>query len=126
MKVFVFGAGASKGSQTDVAPEQRAPLVNDLFDPNYFAYANLAGFHGGDMVRFRQAMSESGGSLEAWLTQKWESIEGLRQEVSKQAERGDFGRLTFYIASLLLAISTTYREDNGYSTFALKLRARDE
>lgn len=126
MKVFVFGAGASRGSQEADASE-RAPLVNELFATDYLGHARLAGLEGGDMAIFRQAVGEIGnGSLEEWLTRKWESIETLQEDISKQAERGEFGRLAFYFASLLLAVSKTYTETNGYSIFALKLRKLDK
>lgn len=126
MKVFVFGAGASKGSQGERNDTLRAPLVDDLFHPDYIGHARLAGLEDDDMLGFRQAIGEAGGFLEQWLTHKWQALGDLRREVSKQAEKSDFGRLAFYITSLLLAVSTTYNQSNGYSIFAQKLRGLDE
>ena len=128
MKVFIFGAGASLGSQgKDPHPDvsSRAPLVDQLFDPQY-----------GDSARnilsdedFQEGRlgAQSAGSLEKWLTQRWEQIESRKQEITKTSERAFFGRICFYIWNLLQKVSNTYNpSSNGYYLFTKKLKDQDE
>jgi hypothetical protein len=109
MQVFIFGAGASQASQQSPfglnVNSARAPLVDQLFDPRY-----------GDCARnilsdedFQEArLGVQSGSLEKWLTQRWEQIESRNLEITKISERTFFGRIYFYIWTLLQRVSTTY------------------
>lgn len=128
MKVFIFGAGASKGSQPDqgVNPKVAAPLVNELFEDRYQTYADQVNLPT-SLIRQLRTEWKTLGSLEGWLTQRWEKIDTLRESRNKEAERALFGRLSFYIWRLLLGVSSEYRESsNGYYTFLSKLRSKDE
>src|SRR5436309_12302128 len=124
MKVFIFGAGASLASQgKDPHPDvsSRAPLVDQLFDPQY-----------GDSARnilsdedFQEGRlgAQSAGSLEKWLTQRWEQIESRKQEITKTSERPFFGRSGFFIWNLLKKVSNTYTPGlKGNNLFPKKLK----
>jgi hypothetical protein len=128
MKVFIFGAGASQASQQPPrgsnVTSPRAPLVDQLFEPQY-----------GDCARnilsdedFQEARlaTQSIGSLEKWLTQRWKQIQSLKQDITKTSERAFFGRICFYLWNLLQRVSTTYNSLNGYDLFTKKLKDRDE
>jgi hypothetical protein len=124
MKLFIFGAGASLASQGPNPQSRIAPLVDQLFDPRYGDCAT-------DILSdedFQEARSatEKAGSLEKWLTQRWEQIQSLRQNITKTAEKAFFGRICFYIWNLLQRVSTTYNSRNGYNLFTRKLKDRDE
>lgn len=127
MKVFIFGAGASRGSQPEGQDARVvAPLVNELFDERYQTYADQVNIPTSLMGELRSEWKASG-SLEGWLTQRWDKIETLKESKSKEAERALFGKLSFYIWKLLLGVSGTYHEpSNGYYTFLRKLRGKDE
>jgi len=126
MKVYIFGAGASRGSQPEhMEPTRRAPLVDELFEDFYKNCARYVGLSEADLVECRIGSKQSGG-VEKWLTDEWESISHLRQEHTKQAKRLLFARLAFYIWRLLLDVSATYNESNGYNVFANKLFQEDE
>lgn len=128
MNVFVFGAGASLGSQDPHMYGRdsplRAPLVDQLFDLHYQQHgANI--LVGDDYSECRDGTAAAG-SAEKWLTQQWERIEQLSQPQSKAAEWALFGRLAFYIWHFLQLVSATYTDASGYSLFMKKLRMRDE
>jgi hypothetical protein len=115
MKVFIFGAGASLASQeqTSLNESQRAPLVDQLFNPRYGNSAT--DILSDDEFQEGRVGAESG-SLETWLTRRWEQIESRKQDITKFAERAFFGRICFYIWKLLVSVSTTYNDStNGYS-----------
>ena len=124
MKIFIFGAGASLASQGPNPQSRIAPLVDQLFDPRYGDCAT-------DILSdedFQEARSaaEKAGSLEKWLTQRWERIQSLREDITKTAEKAFFGSICFYIWNLLQKVSTTYSARNGYNLFTRKLKDRDE
>jgi hypothetical protein len=128
MKVFIFGAGASRASQQSPlgfnVPSPRAPLVNQLFGPEYGKFAR-------DILsdeEFQEARlgTESAGSLEQWLTQRWEQIQSLKQDTTKTGEKAFFGRICVYIWKLLQRVSNTYDAANAYNLFTKKLKERDE
>ena len=126
MKVFIFGAGASLGSQgpTPYSNESlRAPLVDQLFEPRYGDSAHNI-LSDEDFQQGRLAAQS--GSLEKWLTQRWEQIESLKQDINKTSERAFFGRICFYIWNLLQRVSTTYNSSNGYNLFTKKLKDQDD
>jgi hypothetical protein len=77
MKVFIFGAGASQASQQSPlgfnVPSPKAPLVDQLFDPQYGDCAS--NILPDDEFQEVRLGVQSGGSLEKWLTQRWEQIQ---------------------------------------------------
>jgi len=129
MKIFIFGAGASLGSQDrtigSLDPSFHAPLVDQLFNPTYKKYSNNT-LNESEFEECKNAV-KSCGSLERWLTERWEAIQALRDENSKQAEKAFFGGITFYLWFLLQAVSSNgYSEPNGYSILLQKIRKKDE
>jgi hypothetical protein len=47
VRVYIFGAGASKGAQlADLIPERVAPLMDELFSPRYRRFALEVGLEG--------------------------------------------------------------------------------
>ena len=127
MRVFIFGAGASRGSQPDQGIDQRvvAPLVNELFEDRYKTYADQVNLPASLMLQLKEELKDVG-SLEGWLTQRWVKIETLRESRTKEAERALFGRLSFYVWRLLLGVSSSYHESsNAYHTFLNKIRSKD-
>lgn len=130
MKVFIFGAGASYGSQNTSAIENklRAPLVNQLFDNMYKEYAKdiLSTGEWDELENIVKESIASGKSLEKYLTERWQNRENLQQNSSKDAEKLFFGRLTFYIWNLLNKISQTYNSGCEYRTLISKLVSNDE
>lgn len=128
MKVFIFGAGASLASQNNsnkIGESQKAPLVDDLFKPQYWGYAEQLGFSGEDFVEYHNSVV-SGYPLEQLLTDKSKAILQKKHRITMEAERKDFGRITFYIWWLLQNVSKTYGSGNLYRAFLKKLKDRDE
>lgn len=128
MKIFIFGAGASRGSQRPVYENEqlnlRAPLVDELFERRYQDAANPV-LPGHD---FEECLSgyEKEQSVEKWLTKRWTDIDSMVTEASRQAERTRFGRICFYLRELLQRVSKTYTPDNGYRRLLHKLNTREE
>lgn len=137
MKVFIFGAGASKGSQKQVASDPgfglAPPLVNELFLPRFANY-NLSGPYVQPSRYFLSPAewsecaynAEQKKSLEQWLTKRWSEIDAKKQTTSKFAERAFFAKVAFYIWNLLQAISNTYTPENGYTSLLRILKQYDE
>ncbi len=127
MKIFVFGAGASQGSQERLRLSSedigRAPLVDELFSPQYrFDPPFLSNE---EFAECRQGTLDCG-SVEQWLSERWKQIESLKEERTKVAEKAFFGKLTFYLWVLFQKVSHTYTDTNGYSIFLQRLKLRDE
>ena len=127
MKVFIFGAGASLGSQfPPIQPgsEQRAPLVNELFNMEYCGYAKPF-LTNVELLDCRDKSREAR-SVENWLTDRWERVGQVKLPLAQQYERELFGRLSFYIWNLTRAVSWTYSEENYYAQLLRKLRIMGE
>jgi len=123
MQVFIFGAGASKGSQLSdaFAEDHRAPLVNDIFDPRYNSHAHNVHLPLSQMEEYRNSLPPDG-SLEEWLTDWWERSESAGRQ-RQHADKADFGRISFYMWQLFQAVSNTYSENNLYRLLLKKIRA---
>ncbi len=130
MKIFIFGAGASKGSQGQVDnPSFVSPLTDELFDDEYRGYATYGQYEILSKAELSKCAEESknNGSVEQWLTQRWNNINNFTQLRTQSAEKIFFGRLTFYIWQLLQAVSTqTYNSSNAYTVLMEKLRISDQ
>lgn len=124
MKVFIFGAGASQGSQDGYVPNVKAPLVNQLFDTefdaNYTDYAKNLGFESSDLAKYQEAFKQVG-DLEGWLTSLWEEHDVKVSQFARQRNRAMFGRITFYVWWMMQNVSNTYSDQNGYRLFLEKL-----
>lgn len=116
---------ASQNDSNRIGESQKAPLVDDLFKPQYWSYAEQLGFTGDDFVEYHNAVV-SGCPLEQLLTDKWQAILQKKHRMTMDAERKDFGRITFYIWWLLQNVSRTYSSENLYRIFFKKLKDRDE
>ncbi len=124
MKVFVFGAGASRASQRQSEnPQQRAPLVDEIFQDEYEHYAKRVLV--GNELALCHTESNHAGSVEAWLTDRWR-LAAQRSDQTKMAEWAFFGRVAVYVREVLQGVSNSYRSDNGYAQLLRKLRNRDE
>jgi len=124
MKLYIFGAGASFASQKEMVG-LKPPLVNDLFNQEYGRYAQDIGISTDELIVAKKEFINHGGSLERWLTDKWNNIENLKQETSKDAERVEFAKFTFYVWHLLKEVSKQFTPQNLYIDFLLKLRKKD-
>lgn len=128
MKVFIFGAGASLGSQGNtngIETKKRAPLVNNLFEGPYRDYAIDIGVSPAELHDFDSKVKEVG-SLEKWLTDEWNGISKIKTEHKKLSKLSTFGRLTFYIWRLCQNVSNTYDHSNAYRIFLKRLTENDE
>src|SRR5258708_5872406 len=105
MKIFIYGAGASKGSQPHAPnPSLVAPLTNDLFSLTYESSAREVGLTPNKLTIYRQAV-ESSESLETWLTNWWSTAQLIEDKNLQQAHLSQFGRITLYLWWLLYKIS---------------------
>lgn len=137
MKVFIFGAGASRGSQNQEGwtPDTPylSPLVDDLFLPQYKRF-NLSNpnddtSHCFLTPREWDECADNTGrqkSLELWLTQRWSAIDSKKQPSTQFAEKAFFAKVVFYVWNLCQRISNTYGTKNGYVTLLGKLKQYDE
>lgn len=126
MKIFIFGAGASQAAQsqetyTENHPE-RSPLVDALFNEQYKNIVTEVLNFNTDVCRKKV---QEKGSLEKWLTEKWNAINTLNTERAKRAERSWFGKVNLYIWILLNRVSKTYPNAQGYSKLLEKLYDED-
>lgn len=127
MKVFVFGAGASKGAQiTSLSEQFKAPLADELFEKRYQDCAKETLLHADQLQECRIA-ANNGGSVEKWLTDKWSKIGSYKSQLKQRTEKAFFGHLTFYVWRLLQQVSSV-NKPNTYSNFMEKLTSssRDE
>lgn len=127
MKIFVFGAGASQGSQIGKNIKPKAPTVDKLFDAeNYHEYAEDTGLSRLDLSSYQEDVRRAG-SLEGWLTQIWEKEIKSREDKPKNWNRIKmFGKLTIYVWWLMQKVSETYNDSNGYRKFLLKIVESNE
>jgi hypothetical protein len=74
MRVYVFGAGATQGSQRPGTgpPKRVAPLMNRLFAPEYVDYAYEVTLTPGDLEVLRTSIGST--PVEEWLTAQWAAI----------------------------------------------------
>lgn len=133
MRVFIFGAGASKGAQQGTVHEHRiAPLTNELFDPRYKVYADMVGLNDTLMNVCRENISKFI-SFEEWLTSEWNKISSFKEVATRDAQKGFMAQIAFYIWLTLLGVSKwTYenhrnsRDNNTYLILMSKLFIKDE
>jgi hypothetical protein len=125
MKVYIFGAGASLGSQSkDIEPNLKAPLIDNVFDADYEEYADALYI---DRAKLREIKSRIGDApLEEWLTKEWDRIHEPHGKEVLSAGLKTFGDLSLYTWWLMTNISTTYDYSNGYHRFLQKLVTLDD
>lgn len=133
MKLFIFGAGASRDAQHgNVYDNVIPPLTNELFDIRYAEYANRVGLSNPEMNTLRNKIAEFA-YLEEWLTGEWEKIKNLKEIRSINAQKGFLAQVLFYVWVLLVSVSKwnyenqfQNRETNAYQELMSKLRHKDE
>lgn len=133
MKVFVFGAGASKDAQHGtVHNDSIPPLTNELFDPRYSDMAKAVGLTDPVMNSLRNKIAEYA-YLEDWLTEEWSKIKSLKEMRTINAQKGFLAQVLFYIWLVLIHVSKwnyenqfQSRETNAYQELMGKLFKNDE
>lgn len=133
MRIFIFGAGASKGAQQGVVHDiAKAPLTNELFDIRYQNFADMVGLSEATMNNYRQQISGFP-FFEDWLTKEWNDIKLKKETRTRDAQKGFLAQIAFYIWLLLINVSKwTYenqyknRENNSYLVLMNKLLTKDE
>lgn len=133
MKIFIFGAGASRDAQHRVVHDNAIPpLTNELFDQRYSEFARIVGLLDPAMSTYRN-QAAGFGYFEDWLTHEWEKIQTLKTLSSRDAQKGFLAQILFYIWLILINASKwTYenqhqnREDNAYVTLMYKILNLDE
>jgi hypothetical protein len=121
MKIFIFGAGASLGSQNGRYGQEsvyRAPLMDELFHHRYRKIARDYLLDDTLLDKFELEISHrEDKSVEKWLSEKWVSLKDIKSEDKKRAEINVFGKIVFYIWNVLRIVSTSYDEGNIYHIF---------
>lgn len=128
--IYVFGAGASAGSQQSVgspgygsrARSNAAPLVDELFDQKYVDHADFIDLSRSELAEIRNQISPVK-SVEKWLTEEWNSSQDLHPEIAL-AKRRIFGKIVFYIWRIVVAVSRTYHDRDWHAVFVRKLRRK--
>lgn len=125
MKIFIFGAGASRGAQDNLLGELglKCPTTEDFFSQEYKKYAKDVDFTEEQLTEFTRDRNNE--NLEKWLTEKWD----------KEIEHGSglqnrntllFGEFTFYIWSIIWNLSKGYdKNTNLYTKLLRKLRKNE-
>ncbi|HLY25991.1 MAG TPA: hypothetical protein VKQ72_06605, partial [Aggregatilineales bacterium] len=124
MHVFIFGAGASKASQTCFEYSQESPLANELFDDRYVATAQRVAIKP-DELKQHKAEADKCGSVEEYISQlsrKLLNDSKLLPQSEVQKTQKDLGRITFYIWELLREVSETCSHEDAYITLMNKLK----
>ncbi len=126
MKVYIFGAGASLGSQdtSQLQPQLHAPLINNLFDSQYHTYASDVFVSKSRIEQLKKLIGDE--SIEEWLTKGWTKLGEPHGKEALAAGRKLFGDLALYIWWTMVQISTTYSDTSGYHAFLQKLAQVDD
>lgn len=120
MDVYIFGAGASLGSQGDGSyGHHAAPLINNLFDDIYIENAKVIRVSPERIQQLKRLIGSQ--PLEKWLTEEWQRILAVQSREARFAGQKLFGDLALYIWWTMVGVSTTYSDTNGYHTFLRKL-----
>jgi hypothetical protein len=125
MKIFIYGAGASYDSRPDVSP-RIAPLTKDLLHTDFSLYANKARIPQDRIESYRERFGRSEMQLEEWLTQWWDAVSEIKDDLRKHADLARFGELTIYLWYLFQDISKKYDGSNIYRFFIDKLYTAEE
>lgn len=124
MKLFIFGAGASKGSQSGGSSDHRSsPVVSELLDERYLSRIGSEigiskGLLNDTLKRWRQ--SDQKQDFEEWLTAEWEKVESEISGQNVEAVRSRLGALTHYMFRLFQNVSG-FPGQNYYEKLLMKL-----
>jgi hypothetical protein len=122
LKIYIFGAGASKGSHGEVVTPC-APLMNEIFHERYYHFGSHVGFLPHELKSFKDEIGD--GSVEEWLTARWLHVHQLKTSSSKRAAQKLFGRIIYYLWWMLQSLSVHAGKDI-YGQFVRKVVAKDE
>ena len=133
MKLFIFGAGASRDAQHGMVHDIAIPpLTNELFDPRYSEMAKSVGLSDPRMNTLRNEIAKYA-YFEEWLTNEWDKTKTFKEQRTINAQRGLLGRVLFYIWLVLIKVSEwnyenkfQSRETNAYQELMNKLFKKDE
>lgn len=124
MKIYVFGAGASLGSQNPEQPitsSSRAPLIDEIFNSRYKDLA-LHILSASELSMFQQEVEKrSDKSVEKWLEEQWNAIPNIPSTANKNSQTRLFGRKAMYLWNVLRTVSNSYDENNIYRLFLKNL-----
>jgi hypothetical protein len=116
-------------NHTTSTPPQKAPLTDQLFAETYERYNRANGLlTDEDLAECRKGISTAG-SLEAWLTQRWQAIGGKRSQQTRSAELAFFGRVSVYLRELMQGVSDSFEssgDHHGYTQLLRAFKKRDE
>ena len=128
MKVFVFGAGASYGSQDFDLTKAYPPLTDEIFKTPYInEYEKLLGIGRAEFDQIQKKINESDKSFEEYFTDHWISMEKLKNTQIKEARKRYFVKITLYLWMMLANASQKYDwESNAYRKLLEKLYDNDE
>lgn len=126
MKIYIFGAGASLGSQdtSTLMPQLHAPLINNLFDSQYHSNAADIFVSTERIEELKQLIGDA--SVEEWLTKEWVKLQKPHGKEAIAMGRKLFGDLALYLWWTMVQVSTTYSDANGYHKFLQKLGEVDD
>jgi len=127
MKIFVFGAGASLGSQIGkgFSDWEKSPLINNLFDKVYADEYPSRLLSASDLEDAKDTIKSRNLTLEEWLTKRWEDIAIIPRKAKRRSERAYFGALIFYMWNLFQGVSKTYDSNNVYNKLLKDLKGKD-
>ena len=125
MKVYIFGAGASKGSQGNYASSVKAPLINEIFNESYAGFAEGVGLSRNELKYIEEQVIAAGLSVEEWLTRRWDLIKSIKTVPSRHAEQKFFGRITCYLWWMFQNVSM-HRGTDIYGEFVRRVLRQDE
>lgn len=124
MKIYVFGAGASLGSQNPEQPltsQSRAPLIDEIFSPRYKDLA-LHILSASELATFNTEIEKRPDkSVESWLEEQWNVIPTIPSTANKNSQTRLFGRKAMYLWNVLRMVSNSYDENNIYRLFLKNL-----
>jgi hypothetical protein len=124
MKLFIFGAGASKGAVKNLRGEELLfPETKELFNKDYQFFWQQVYFSNEDIARLKNELGDE--DFEKWLTNKWMKIQETPSSRFKESKLREFGRLTLYFWNLFNSLSNAYVEQNEYRKLIESLN-RDE
>lgn len=123
MQIYIFGAGASSGSQIGVEDTKKlSPLVDNLFSDEYESYARDMKLSDNDRASIIKLLSTHDSSIEEVLNTLWIAARDHPKPLTQSAYVGIFGRIANYLRYLFQAVSETFNETNLYYALLTKLR----
>lgn len=119
-KVFIFGAGASTGSQeTGTNHYVISPITDNLFISMYNSYWGMFGITEKEAKQVEDGIKKLG-SLEKWLNNFWDELQN-KTAASQQRDLNKLGKFTLYIWWLMQQVSQTYSHLNKYNLLLEKI-----